>query len=1724
MIAYAPAVVSIIVGLTRIAVVVASCAEQIVPRNRVNTNVRVLTELSKLFGIEFCNNRAEKLRFGINLRPSHQRQLRLGNQFAEIQPAGLVVRHTLGVRDLLISSNRLCIDIDVCLRAFLGSNLARRGIYRYGLCFCVITIDCAASEGNQTGGCNSAAVCQYDAVIFLAAERFYRNAASNRQLRFALRHSQQSQRITRYCCICCRCQRIVIRRIAVMLHKRIRQLLHTSSSGCINELMVESYPAAVIGTMFKCCGRCTGQHLIHHNGVDVVGFIVQMGNIIGRIALEFFSVRIQVRQTGILNQRAGRYDMRHNVIQSVVCTIHIALPFFCQRLSRSYRFRQIAAAANMVKADFCLRRILGDVVFQSHQVRILAEFAVAVRTGRLILAPGLHDDVVPVLRFDAHAQRIAVIGVIPGAILLIAGEAIRFRIICADRPICNALRISLQVPAVAAKVVVGDHRIRLAKSPCNVSHVTGQHAEIAVADQQDIQVLGIIHGDRGSSLRRNALLRSRRHRRNLDCQALCSRCARAECTVRNIASLLRQIQLRQPGRIVKGFCADFCQRGRKLHRSKDRHVCKHILADLGHTIADLHRGDHGLIGRPCRFTAGNHAGNNCGLFVKLIGRRRALHFDRQNVSGHAPLVAVNLAGRRQHICAVLFQPLLHGIGARQERRIGKSGIDFPISPGCKRSFGHRRNAVCNMNRLKRLQRSKCIRADRGNIRLYQKRFNFKAAPRSIRSAGIIPNCAAAKHSQGLAVLVIRPERLRRVRSHAACAHVRMCNNIRVSGAFLGERCVCSGIFRHMHTDISTGRCIGDVSSRILACKRNTRHVRIEKIDAVCRTGVPEADFVHLAAHRNRRTIVARANNRTADFRYAVWNMNLDVASRHICHGIKQIPADFGQTVSKDDFLDFGCMDTGVVLGKRLTIGFIPRERSVVALISIDPGHLRIFAGVCRINGNNAILAHFRRNGGIADICVVIQIFRLRKRHTAGRIYLYKCTVRNRYASSNRHIFLLDLQQVCKGIFADAGYATVNGDFLYIAAGPRRFRGRRIIPDCAIPLDGQRLAIRVIQVEHIRAVRSHTAGTHIGMGLDRIIARSQLVVSLGAFLDMDGIVKAVADVSRGTIRRVPALLLNGDAGHFSVQNIYILRNISLTVERRADVRCADRNDDFRIAFRIAQNECSDILYAVRNLKLNRGRGHIGRTVEQIAARSGKAVRPDDLCQILLILSSATPIVEFAIRIHIGFIALVIEHIKPRETGVIAMPAIHTGHNGIVAGAIGGIGGQNAILRHPGRDIRIADVFVEILIFGRGQLETAQRIAVGIARIAVTLQPGFKGAALAVSERDLVDLRSEGIFGILGNCNTGRNGNVVHLGQTCKGILANVLYAGDQNDLRDPICIGVPRSSSNIGIVLHNAAAVAHGRNGQRIAINHPDHLGGVVRICAAGADGIYFLEVHIGDAALACQGRILCDIHRGHIAARCKARSAAGNHNRRIPQHIHRGGGAKLAGSKRGHAGRNGNIANAQAHKGRLTHLLQRVRQMDLQILTERCTGNIRSALIVERILANLCNAVAKADRGKCLARPLGIPGTKCNAGIGRRIEHVIVLVVRHQCAFTADQHFAAVYLRGEIRAAGARICLECNTLAPFIRRVDMDNRLQAICKIFGNQAICACIVDNRYFVRLALGVVNVSIESADCFRLLLICNFTARCAVIIAFVIFPVISYDCIRSLCIRYPYCRWHK
>ena len=138
----------------------------------------------------------------------------------------------------------------------------------------------------------------------------------------------------------------------------------------------------------------------------------------------------------------------------------------------------------MVKADFRLRRIFQNILFQLSQVGILTELITVVGTGRLILAPGLHDNIIPVFGFDAHAQRIVVIGMICDAIFFVSGVSIV--ILVGNHTRIDVLYIGLQITGVATKIVVGDHSIRLAKTLRNVLHITGQCAEVAVADQQDI--------------------------------------------------------------------------------------------------------------------------------------------------------------------------------------------------------------------------------------------------------------------------------------------------------------------------------------------------------------------------------------------------------------------------------------------------------------------------------------------------------------------------------------------------------------------------------------------------------------------------------------------------------------------------------------------------------------------------------------------------------------------------------------------------------------------------------------------------------------------------------------------------------------------------------------------------------------------------------------------------------------------------------------------------------------------------------------------------------------------------------------------------------------------------------------------------------------------------------------------------------------------------------------
>jgi len=120
-------------------------------------------------------------------------------------------------------------------------------------------------------------------------------------------------------------------------------------------------------------------------------------------------------------------------------------------------------------------------------------------------------------------------------------------------------------------------------------------------------------------------------------------------------------------------------------------------------------------------------------------------------------------------------------------------------------------------------------------------------------------------------------------------------------------------------------------------------------------------------------MVFRTDQRATDLGHTVGNAHLN-RGRHSFYIVEEIAADFRQTVLKDDLRDLGCMYAGaipMVLIKCLPIHRIPRIQGIITLIAIDLRHFGVLAGISRINGDHAILAHFGGDRGCTDVVVVI---------------------------------------------------------------------------------------------------------------------------------------------------------------------------------------------------------------------------------------------------------------------------------------------------------------------------------------------------------------------------------------------------------------------------------------------------------------------------------------------------------------------------------------------------------------------------------------------------------------------------------------------------------------------------------------------------------------------------------------------------------------------------------
>ena len=186
-------------------------------------------------------------------------------------------------------------------------------------CGCRFAVNLIAAECEQPGIHNFATIRQYDGMILAAAKNLDRDTGSDGQFRIILGHTENRQLVA----IHSRCHRvgqgIIISGCTVVFHIGIGELLHASGLCDIDKLVIESFLVVSEGAVIEVRSRFSGQRLIHHNGVDVVAFAVQVGNIrvasIGRIrvAQKFAAVSVQVSQTGILDQRAGRDHMRYNV-------------------------------------------------------------------------------------------------------------------------------------------------------------------------------------------------------------------------------------------------------------------------------------------------------------------------------------------------------------------------------------------------------------------------------------------------------------------------------------------------------------------------------------------------------------------------------------------------------------------------------------------------------------------------------------------------------------------------------------------------------------------------------------------------------------------------------------------------------------------------------------------------------------------------------------------------------------------------------------------------------------------------------------------------------------------------------------------------------------------------------------------------------------------------------------------------------------------------------------------------------------------------------------------------------------------------------------------------------------------------------------------------------------------------------------------------------------------
>ena len=211
-------------------------------------------------------------------------------------------------------------------------------------------------------------------------------------------------------------------------------------------------------------------------------------------------------------------------------------------------------------------------------------------------------------------------------------------------------------------------------------------------------------------------------------------------------------------------------------------------------------------------------------------------------------------------------------------------------------------------------------------------FDIKFCPGSIISRSEVFDGTVTENSQGLVRCIIHIGHFRAVRSYAAGTHGGVRNSSEIGTRGCTQQRIRIRICLHMH-------CVVRVVCQIVCIAlRELGHIRIQNVDILRLIAAePETDRLDICTHINFCANISGTNQCPADRGDAVRNpdgylINRPVSTSNV---IKQISADGGNSVRKDDFFNIFGISAGfiyIVRIKLCSIRLVPRECRIIAFV------------------------------------------------------------------------------------------------------------------------------------------------------------------------------------------------------------------------------------------------------------------------------------------------------------------------------------------------------------------------------------------------------------------------------------------------------------------------------------------------------------------------------------------------------------------------------------------------------------------------------------------------------------------------------------------------------------------------------------------------------------------------------------------------------------------------